>query len=323
MTKKLIAAPALPVSPVSMWSLYNLPTRVFGWTELLREWSMSAVQPVQVYRVLENLKTHQYPITHFLQYLNNEQDGILWLLFEIVSWRTSTSNGNWFWEGTPRLEYVKELLDHVENLDAGFPDFPGSPRGHSTVRQFIVANLNGSQLAEVNMMPPLLRTPPPVQRTLWPQGNTSNYYPAQGNTSNYYSTQGNAQCGSCSMDDDEDTYAKFVIRVVRKDTPKSGSQDDILTIQKVDHDTYDLFYTDKYSNVRTVTRSMDRAAILNNISIVLRSLQTDDDPFAFVQVLPPNMPTIMVNIENLYSQNRDLIYDSIESTMNNWPLVRD
>jgi hypothetical protein len=293
-----------------MWSLYNLPTRVFGWDELLREWSTSGIQPVQVYRVLENLKTLKYPITHFLHYLNNEQDGILWLLFEIVSWRTSTSNGSWFWAGTPRLDYVKELLDHVEDLDAGFPDFPGSPRRHATVRQFIVGNLNGEQLSEVNMMPPLLHTP--VQRTLWPQGNTSNYV----------TTQSQDPSGSCSMDDDEDTYAGFVVRVIRKNSPKTGSQDDVLTIRKVSDDSYDLFYTDKSSNVRTVTRNMNRSSVLNNFSIILRSLQTDDDPFAFVQILPPNMPTIMVDIENLYSQTRDLIYDSIESTMNNWPVLR-
>lgn len=285
-----------------MWSLYNLPTRVFGWDELLLQWSTSGVQPVQVYRVLENLKTLNYPITHFLHYLNNEQDGILWLLFEIVSWRTSTSNGNWFWAGTPRLDYVKELLDHVENLDAGFPNFPGSPRHHATVRQFLVGNLNSAQLDEVNMMPPLLRTPP-VQRTLWPAQNQN-------------------QCGSSSMDEDEDTYAGFVLRVIRKNTPKSGSQDDVLTIRKVSDNSYDLFYTDKSSSVRTVTRGMDRASVLNNFSVILRSLQSDDDPFAFVQVLPPNMPTIMVDIENLYSDTRDLIYDSIECTMDNWPLLR-
>ena len=285
-----------------MWSLYTLPSRVFGWTELLHEWSVSGVQPVQVFRVLEHLKTLDYPITHFLHYLNNEQDGILWLLFEIVSWRTSTSKGSWFWEGTPRLEYVKALLDHVDNLDAGFPNFPGSPRHHATVRQFIVGNLNGKELGEVNMMPPLVPTPPPVQRTLWPQGNT--------------------QCGSCSMEEDGEGYAAFVLRVIRKDTPKSGTEDDVLTIRKVAADTYDLYYTDKISKTRTVTKGMDRAAILNNFSIILRSLHTDDDPFASVQILPPNMPTIMVDVENLCSQTRDLIYDSIESTMENWPLVR-
>ena len=40
-----------------------------------------------------------------------------------------------------------------------------------------------------------------------------------------------------------------------------------------------------------------------------------------LQVTLPGLPTIMVAPEDLDSQTRDLIYDSVEMTMNNWPIM--
>jgi hypothetical protein len=49
-------------------------------------------------------------------------------------------------------------------------------------------------------------------------------------------------------------------------------------------------------------------------------LTVDEEPFESVQFTLPSMPTIMVSPENLTSQTRDLIYDSVEATMAYWPV---
>jgi hypothetical protein len=54
---------------------------------------------------------------------------------------------------------------------------------------------------------------------------------------------------------------------------------------------------------------------------ILRMLTIDEKPFEYLQVSLPSMPTILLKPQNLTSQARDLIYDSMEMTMDDWPIT--
>ena len=95
----------------------------------------------------------------------------------------------------------------------------------------------------------------------------------------------------------------------------------MLILRKESEDRYSILFKDMQSGTRNVMRDIDRTSVLNNFSIALRSLHLDDDPYESVQILHPSLPTVLVKVENLRSQTRDLIYDSIESAMDNWPMT--
>jgi len=280
------------------WNPTYQPARIFGWNEILLNWRQTGTQPYVAMTLVQNLKAAcnplnsiDYPIDHFLNYLNYEQDGMKWMLYECIS-------HSWLWNGEHRLDYIEALLNNIDDHDSGFPDFPGSPRNYTTVREFIDSNLSIDQLEELNanLMPPLVRTP--VERQLFTEPPPVVRQRAEPEAS---------------------SYARFRVNVIRKGL--SGNHDDMLTLEKVSEDSYTLTFADKSSKVKTVTSNMDRRSVLNAFSIALRSLQVDDDPFDSVQILHPSLPTILVKVDKLNSQTRDLIYDSIESAMDNWPLT--
>ena len=133
----------------NLW-LSNATHRVFGWKELLEEWNQTFQLPAQAKRVQDNLQsatnpngTHNPPLSQFLTYLNYEQEGIAWFLYECVSIR-------WMYNEIP-LNYIRGLVDEIENLDANFPLFPGSPH-NQTIREFVNANLNADELDQVQML---------------------------------------------------------------------------------------------------------------------------------------------------------------------------
>jgi hypothetical protein len=65
---------------------------------------------------------------------------------------------------------------------------------------------------------------------------------------------------------------------------------------------------------------VNRAAVINFLSLTLRLITVDEQPFESVQFTLPSMPAILVSPHNLSSQTRDLIYDSVEATMDFWPV---
>ncbi len=308
---------------------------VFGWTEALATWSRTGEQPLGVQRVLEHLKAASnpldgadYPVTHFLKYLNYEQDGILWFLYECVA-------HSWMW-GSPRLDYIEAVLNEVEDLEDGFPEFPNSPGDSLSVRQFLTTHLTEEQLDMVNMMPPLLRDPsyqtppaarnlsgpPPVHRVRKPSVRPVDAccwrMPVSGPVAPVAPPPPSPVAARRSVHK-EPSYAPFVVRAIRHNS--SSSNDDVLTLRKEGEDRYSILFNDMESGVRNVMRDLDRTSVLNNFSIALRSLHLDDDPFKSVQILHPTLPTVLVKVENLRSYTRDLIYDSIESVMDNWPMT--
>jgi len=342
----------------NLW-LSNATHRVFGWKELLEEWNSTKQLPVQAKRVYDNLKaaiepngTHDPSLTQFLTYLNYEQEGIAWFLYECISTR-------WMYDTIP-LNYIRNLVDEIEDLDAHFPVFPGSPYTQ-TIRQFVEANLYQDELDQVQMLPPLvsqeyeccdttnsqsyetptrpsraefsyaqrapfapLRRTAPVSQTRVPRVQRSvplaSEVPvapevplAQRSVPQVTRTL-SQQFEELSVP--KELKQAMQVRFLRS---KKGSDDDVVSITQNSADSYNIIYQDKHASVKTKTLAVPRAAVMNFLSMTLRMLTVDEEPFVSVQFTLPSMPTILVSPKNLSSQTRDLIYDSVEATMNFWP----
>lgn len=223
------------------------------------------------------------PLSHFLDFVNHEQEGIAWLLFEIVGSRGSGYD-------VP-LAYVREILDHVDNLDDHFPIFIGSTS--MTIREFVDSNLTTEELDYVQMMPPL---------TDYVESDVAFAF------ASVPASQEQKMLPHPSM---------ITIRVLRK--PDTGKNDDLIYITNNYDDTFNLVYTDPTSDTKTKTSYMPRADVLRYLSNTLRLMTLDMDPFEGVQFLMPNAPSVLLGINSLTSQTRDLVYDTVECMMDNWP----
>ncbi len=292
----------------NLW-LSNSTHRIFGWKELLENWDVTLQVPGQVARVTENLQaatnpsgTHYPPIAQFLTYLNYEQEGLAWFLYECISSR-------WMY-GVVRLDYIRSLVDEIENLDGHFPLFPGSPQS-KTIRQFVQENLETDELAYVQMMPPLVYETPV-------RSARANYSYAQRAPRRAMASVVPQVVRNLSQQFESLQLEKSCIQIhfIRK---KDESQDDVLKIWKDSADSYTITYTDKQSSMKSKKSSLTRVEVINFLRLTLRLLTVDEDPFQSVQFTLPSMPAVIVSPKNLSSQTRDLIYDSVEATMDSWP----
>lgn len=295
-----------------LWSRLNM-TRIFNWSSILSEWNNSFNMPLYVEVVMANLKEACNPesryeptMEQFLRYFNNEQPAIAWFLFENVTHR-------WMWS-TPRLDYVRDLVDQVENLDGYFPEFPGSPGYTQTIRQWLNTNLDEDELEYVEMMPALVSIP---QAQAQAQAASTWTYETPTRPTRPAST--NAPRRS-TLPESTPRYGTIQFRLLREDNNKPN-QDDVICIKKVGDDLYNLSYNDQESVVKMNTQSLNQRQVQTFLSNTFRLLQVDNQPFVNMQVTLPGLPSIMVAPEDLDSQTRDLIYDSVEMTMENWPIL--
>jgi len=211
--------------------------------------------------------------------VNWEQDGIKWLLNEVIS-------ADSYMTAHTRLEFLKGLVDKIENLDEDFPSFPFRPK--CTIRQYVESNLDLHELEYVDMVPPLV----PIQPDFIPVAKE---------------TSASASLPECEI----------VLRAIRSST--STRKDDVITISNNFDDTFNVRFVDMQSNVKSETREMLRSDVLKYLSNTLRLMTLDSEPYESFQILPPNSPTILLRLDDLTSQTRDLIYDTVESVMDNWP----
>lgn len=243
------------------------------------------------------------------------------------------------------LNYIRSLVDEIEDLDARFPVFPGSPYGQ-TIREFVNANLNADELEEVQMLPQLVpqydsdsyRTPTRPTRAHYSYAqNTPSAavrrtrvqltVPQTQQAQQAQQTQSSVPRVSRTLSEQfAELYAAkprkqaIQVRFIRSMNSKNGSDDDIVSITQVSEDSYNINYNDKEANLKTKTHSVPRAGVISFLSMTLRMLSVDEEPFETIQFTLPSMPTILISPENLTSQTRDLIYDSVEATMNYWPV---
>ena len=268
----------------------NQIRRVFGWRDILQNWHNTLVPCSYIKTVMENLRAatsstygNNFPLTHFLTFLNYEQEGIKWLIYEVIS-------SQWL-HGRVRVDYLQGLVDQVDNLDSGFPAFVGSPMNNITIRSFVNESLTTYDLGHINMMPPLV----PLSF------GQARAQPAQPQASPARKT----------------VYPVLQFRLYRDG---NKGKDDVINISKVSHDSYNITYNDQESKHRNKTTNMSRNEVINYMKCTLRMLQLDEYPFQKIQVVLPNMPSVAISPDNLFSQTRDLIYDSIEAVMDNWPV---
>ena len=119
----------------TMWTT-SQPTRVFGWSNILSDWSAFNAKPEEITTVLNNLVNTDCPTEYFLTYFNDEHDALKWFLYECVA-------SSWMWDGAPQMKHIEAVVPLV-NTNSRFPAFPGSPA--LTVKQFLTRNLHTEQL---------------------------------------------------------------------------------------------------------------------------------------------------------------------------------
>jgi hypothetical protein len=296
----------------------NSSHRVYGWNDILNEWNATLNQTPYVETVVENIRAatnqagdHSPRLSQFLTYVNYEQEAVKWLLYEFIAIR-------WMW-GSIRLDYVRGVLDEIDSLDSYFPSFPGSPT--CTVRQFVVSNLDEEELEYVQMLPalvpmtPVRSTPPPLRRQSRTRAAADNspIYPTLSERFSAAQTQIQAK-----------RSPPIMIRVIR--SLEAKSKDDVIKItpnKAIDENGEKLFtitYNDQDSSVNTKMKKMDEAAVLQYLSNFLRLLTVDEEPFESVQFTFPTLPTVLVTPKNLTSQTRELVYETVETMVANWPV---
>ena len=266
-----------------MWSATSQTSRVFGWTDKLERWN-SGSYPAEIRTVLDNLGSgRSFPSSHFFTYMNEEQDALKWFIFECIA-------SSWQWQSAPRLSYIRDAVDLIENLDTTFPVFPGSPLQNQTVRGFLTRNLDEEQLSFVEMMPPLVYTVRPAS--------------------------------SSASAADTARYGVIRFHVLRD--ANNTSRDDIVTIRKESEETYSYTYTDKTSVAADKTwrhSGLNASQVMGLLSNMFNLLNIDAEPYYGLQVLLPTSPSVMLRAKDLTSSTRDMLYDSVENVMDSWPVA--
>jgi len=295
-----------------LWSSYS-NARVFDWKQLLEEWSDTLNMPPQVETLIENLKEacnpdseFDPPLSKFLTYLNHEEAGLTWFLYELVTHR-------WMWADI-RLDLIRDLVDEIENLDGCFPQFPGSPWTGKTIRQWLTENLSSEELDFVQMMPPL--EPPYTSYSYHTPQRTQRTYevpPTPSRPSRTHTAEPTTHAAPTA------NHSPMMFLLQREDETEK-TDDKIYIFKEESYDSYTIRYTEGDSKIKFVNSSLSGAKVIESMRKILRMLTLDEKPFEYIQVSIPSMPTILVKPQNLTSQTRDLIYDSMEMTMDNWPV---
>ena len=264
-----------------MWSPTHQPRRIFGWKGIFDEWRATQEMPLYVRIVMKNLdiasRNYTYfPVSHFLDFVNHEQEPMAWLVYEFVSHRIKHG-------GTQlNLEFLRSIVDLINNLDSMFPMFPSAP--FTSIREFLEDNLTNDEIDYVQMLPRLI--PLPASPTVVKKASSP---------------------------------SEMIIRVLRKGM--SAKEDDIIYITNNYDGTYNIVYNDQVSEIKTKTSYVQQHDLLKYLSTTLRLMTLDTDPFESIQCIMPNAPSVMISTNDLTSQTRDLIYDTVEGLMVNWPRV--
>jgi len=303
--------------------------RVYGWLQILNEWNATLHQTPYVETVIENIRAatnqageHSPRLSQFLTYVNYEQDAMKWLLHEFIAIR-------WLW-GSIRLDYVRGVLDEIDSLDSYFPAFPGSPS--CTVRQFVVSNLDEEELEYVQMMPALVpmtplrsttyAAPPALRRQSRTRAAADNspIYP----TLSQRFSAASSLAASPAPAPSAKRVPPIMIRVIR--SLEANDRDDIIKITPKSatgengEKLFTITYNDQDSSFNTKVKKMDEDAVLQYLSNFLRLLTVDEEPFESVQFTFPTLPTVLVTPKNLTSQTRELVYETVETMVANWPV---
>jgi hypothetical protein len=275
----------------------------YDWNALFEQWAARSVVPAPVKTVQVNLKAatdpqnrHNPSISQFLNFLNfpAEQEGVYWLLHEIVSSR-------WMF-GEIRVDYVREIAKAID-IDIHFPRFPGTPDSSLTVREFLESNLSNKEFSSLQL---------------------------DAAVPDAYAVEDNFEDEEDEDDEEEEAEVKVnyptthILVIRNKDTK---AMDDDITILKTGRDSYIYRYKDTNAKMGSGETHMtcqkvniSAAEVIASLRYTLNFLVIDTMPFESIQVMIPGLPSIMLNTADVTAMNRDVIYDAMEMTMRNWPV---
>ena len=307
-----------------LWDNDRQSRTISGWDQILIEWEQSLYQSAFVATVLENLKAasnwdsgKDYPLKHFLKFFDYEPVAIKWFLYEVVALR-------WMW-GESRIDYVKDLVKMVD-IDSKFPVFPGYPKD-TTIREFLNDHLNEDEKEYVEM--------PAAPEYTTRIGNITIRVKSDGRriittTENPESVQPSGMV----TPQDEEPVMKSKSKKEKKEKVKQeprpaqlqirfnreSGDDDIITIIPSGFDTYNIIFRDTSADVAHKQYDLVEQEVQVYLSEVLRMSGVDEDPYENIQLNFPGRPQVIIPY-NPNSYTRELIYDSVESVMSNWPMV--
>jgi len=270
------------MSQREVWYSDNQPHTIFHWEELLSAWNDTYMPSHPINCVLENWR-------------NSRARGLTAYQFKKYLNGVEEQDGmKWFlyecvmdrqdWTWLEFCSFIRSLTDDIE-LDTTFPVFPGSPRG--TVRDFLYTHLSESEIDILNLMPPLI----------------------------------SADRAGESMT--QDKYATIEILIIRDKNGSSKERpDDSIKIKKEEDGMYSMKYVDNTAkdNKKSTVNKLTSTDMLERLSQMFRLMTVDSLPFEAIQLFIPNYPTVFIKVDKLDSSTRTLIYDTVESTMKNWPV---
>lgn len=287
----------MPFVP-SLWSSTSNAV-TYDWNALFEQWAARSVVPAPIKTVQVNLKAatdpqnrHNPSISQFLNFLNfpAEQEGVYWLLHEIVSSR-------WMF-GEIRVDYVREIAKAID-IDIHFPHFPGAPDSSLTVREFLESNLSNKEFSSLHL---------------------------DAAVPDAYAVEDNFE----DEDEEDEAevmvnYPTTHILIIRNKDAKA--MDDDITILKTGRDSYIYRYKDTNAKMCSGETHMtcqkvniSASEVIASLRYTLNFLVIDTMPFESIQVMIPGLPSIMLNTADVTAMNRDVIYDAMEMTMRNWPV---
>ncbi len=305
--------------------------------------------PAFVEVVIENLKAtsnwdsgKDYPLTHFLKFMSYEKDAIKWFLYEVVALR-------WMW-GESRIDYVRSLVDFVD-LDSYFPIFPGGNQS-MTIRQFLMEHLTPEELDYIEMMPPLVPCSHFKVKDDNVNKNDENIIYQEDENIIDQNTEEDENILNLNTEDDEEVENMGPIKIEvneqgrriittaasnphsveseKKQKPqrvglsvrflRESGDDDVITVKPSGKDIYKLVFHDTSVNKKHKVKNMTAQEVHMYFSEIFRMASVDADPYQSIQLDFPARPQVLLPY-NIDSYTRDLVYDSIESVMKNWPQV--
>lgn len=288
----------MPFVP-SLWSSTSNAV-TYDWNALFEQWAARSVVPAPIKTVQVNLKAatdpqnrHNPSISQFLNFLNfpAEQEGVYWLLHEIVSSR-------WMF-GEIRVDYVREIAKAID-IDIHFPHFPGAPDSSLTVREFLESNLSNKEFSSLHL-----------------DAAVPDAYAVEDNFEDEEVEEVEAEV--------KVNYPTTHILIIRNKDAKA--MDDDITIRKTGRDSYIYRYKDTNAKMCSGETHMtcqkvniSASEVIASLRYTLNFLVIDTMPFESIQVMIPGLPSIMLNTADVTAMNRDVIYDAMEMTMRNWPV---
>lgn len=288
----------MPFVP-SLWSSTSNAV-TYDWNALFEQWAARSVVPAPIKTVQVNLKAatdpqnrHNPSISQFLNFLNfpAEQEGVYWLLHEIVSSR-------WMF-GEIRVDYVREIAKAID-IDIHFPHFPGAPDSSLTVREFLESNLSNKEFSSLHL-----------------DAAVPDAYAVEDNFEDEEVEEVEAEV--------KVNYPTTHILIIRNKDAKA--MDDDITILKTGRDSYIYRYKDTNAKMCSGETHMtcqkvniSASEVIASLRYTLNFLVIDTMPFESIQVMIPGLPSIMLNTADVTAMNRDVIYDAMEMTMRNWPV---